>query len=253
MPHLQQFLSQASAEFANPFSLGLLLQQPFAQALAEPQASVYGLYEILINLGVAIVLGLIVAIVYRQTHKGLSYSQSFTLTIVFVGVIVAIVMMVIGNSLSKAFALVGALSIIRFRTVVKDTKDTAFVFWALAAGMAAGTGNFVLGGVGTGIMSALALVLHSMNFGALYKSEFILRFRYATDADTSTHLEQINLMSKRSSMLHIEHSGDGESLQLTYDIVLKEGRTAEELAKTMGELASVSEVVLIASKSDVDY
>ncbi len=223
------------------------------QSLAAPPSAVYGPYEILINLGVSIVLGLIVAIIYRQTHKGPSYSQSFTLTVLFVAVIVATVMMVIGNSLSRAFALVGALSIIRFRTVVKDTKDTAFVFWALAVGMAAGTGNFVLGGIATGVVSALALVLHSTNFGALYKSEFILRFRYATGSDSSTHLEQINLMSKRSSMLHIEHSGDGKSLQLTYDIVLKEGRTAEELVQAMGEVPSVSEVVLIASKSDVDY
>ncbi|MEM8710153.1 MAG: DUF4956 domain-containing protein, partial [Planctomycetota bacterium] len=200
------------------------------QTLTAPPTEVYGPPEILVNLGVSIVLGLIVAIIYRQTHKGLSYSQSFTLTIVFVAAIVAIVMMVIGNSLSRAFALVGALSIIRFRTVVKDTKDTAFVFWALAVGMAAGTGNYVLGAIGTGVVSALALVLHASNFGALYKSEFILRFRYATDADSSAHLEQINLIAKRSSMLHIEHSGDGKSLQLTYDIVLKEGRTAQELA-----------------------
>lgn len=220
---------------------------------AAAVADVYTPYDILTNLGASVLLGLIVAVIYRQTHKGLSYSQSFTLTIVFVTVIVAIVMMVIGNSLSRAFALVGALSIIRFRTVVKDTKDTAFVFWALASGMAAGTSNFVLGGIGTGVVSALALVLHSTNFGALYKSEFILRFRYATGADSSSHLEQINLMSKRSSMLHIEHSGDGESLQLTYDIVLKEGRTAQELATAMGALPSVTEVVLIASKSDVDY
>jgi len=218
-----------------------------------PQADVYGPYEILANLGAAVILSLIVAIVYRKTHKGLSYSQSFTLTIIFVGVIVAIVMMVIGNSLSRAFALVGALSIIRFRTVVKDTKDTAYVFLALAVGMAAGTGNYVLGAIGTAVVSILALVLHSTNFGALYKSEFILRFRLDKDNESAAHLEQINMMAKRSSLLHIEHSGDGNTLQMTFDIILQEGRTAEELAKAVGGLPGVNEVVLIASKSDVDY
>ncbi len=89
----------------------------------------YGPYEILINMTLAFVLGIIISAVYRYTHKGLSYSQSFTLTIVFVTVVVAVVMMVIGSSLARAFALVGALSIIRFRTVVKDTKDTAYVFF----------------------------------------------------------------------------------------------------------------------------
>ncbi|MEM9378319.1 MAG: DUF4956 domain-containing protein [Planctomycetota bacterium] len=217
------------------------------------QQTVYGVFEIVSNLGLAVALGLVIALLYRQTHKGISYSQSFTLTVVFVTVIVAIVMMVIGNSLSRAFALVGALSIIRFRTVVKDTKDTAFVFLALAAGMAAGTGNYVLALLGTGIVGVLALVLHSTNFGALYKSEFILRFRFDKNSESTEHLETINQMAKRSSLLHIEHSGDADSLLMTFDIVLKEGRKAEDLAAAIGALESASEVVIIASKSDVDY
>ncbi|MCP3916257.1 MAG: DUF4956 domain-containing protein, partial [bacterium] len=215
-----------------------------------PQQEIYGPYEILINLGVSILLGLIVGLVYRQTHKGLSYSQSFTLTVVFVTVIVAIVMMVIGNSLSRAFALVGALSIIRFRTVVKDTKDTAFVFWGLAVGMASGTGNFELAAIGTAVMSVLALALHQFNYGALYKSEFILRFRYDKNSDSAEYLEVINQQSKRSNMLHIEPSGDGTSLALTYDIVMKDGKTAQDLSLAMGGLSGISEVVLIASKID---
>lgn len=218
-----------------------------------PTESIYGPFEIFTNLALAIALGVVVALVYRQTHKGLSYSQSFTLTIIFVAVIVAIVMMVIGNSLSRAFALVGALSIIRFRTVVKDTKDTAFVFFALAVGMAAGTGNYLLGVIGTGTVSMLAFVLHSTNFGALYKSEFIIRFRVDKSSESTAHLEQLNLAAKRSSLLHIEPAGDGGTIQLTYDVVLNEGRSAPELARTMGDMPGISEVVIIASKSDVDY
>ncbi|MDQ6963113.1 MAG: DUF4956 domain-containing protein [Mariprofundaceae bacterium] len=138
----------------------------------------YSPYEIIINMASAMILGLMIASVYRYTHKGLSYSQSFTLTIVFVTLIVAIVMMVIGSSLARAFALVGALSIIRFRTVVKDTKDTAYVFIALALGMAAGTGNYFLAITASIFFSGLAIVLHKSNYGALYKSEFMLRFGF---------------------------------------------------------------------------
>ena len=106
--------------------------------------TVYDPIEIFGNLGLACVLGLIISLIYKKTHTGLSYSQSFLITIIFVTVIVSMVMMVIGNSLARAFALVGALSIIRFRTVIKDTKDTAYVFIALAAGMAAGTSSYLL-------------------------------------------------------------------------------------------------------------
>ncbi|MBE9536643.1 MAG: DUF4956 domain-containing protein [Proteobacteria bacterium] len=213
----------------------------------------YSYQEMLINIVLATILGFFIAIAYRYTHKGLSYSQSFTQTILFVSVIVAIVMMVIGSSLAKAFALVGALSIIRFRTVVKDTRDTAFVFGALAVGMASGTSNYFLALTGAIFIILIALSLYKFNFGALYKSEFILRFTFGQNYDSSAYLELINEHSKRSNMLHIEPSGDGESLRLTYDITLKEDTTAEKLTKAMGKVEGTSEVVLIASKSDVDY
>ena len=99
-------------------------------------SEIYLPQQIIINLFISFVLGVVISIVYKKTHKGLSYSQSFMITNIFVAVIVCMVIMIIGNSLARAFALVGALSIIRFRTVVKDTKDTAYIFWSLAAGMA---------------------------------------------------------------------------------------------------------------------
>jgi len=167
--------------------------------------------------------------------------------------IVAIVMMVIGGSLARAFALVGALSIIRFRTVIKDTKDTSFVFAALAVGMACGTSNYFLAIIAAVFIIGLSLVVHRTNYGALYKSEFILRFRFSQEVSSADYLERIKEYSKRSNMLHIEPSGDSEYLSLTYDITLKEGASAEELTKAMGAVEGVTEVVLIASKSDIDY
>lgn len=213
----------------------------------------YSYQEMAINIVLAAVLGFTLAYVYRYTHKGLSYSQSFTQTIFFVSIIVAIIMMVIGSSLAKAFALVGALSIIRFRTVVKDTRDIAFVFLALAVGMAAGTSNYFLAMVSAGFMSAVAIITYKLNFGALYKSEFILRFTFDQNADSAAYLEIIQEFSKRSNMLHIEPSGDRRTLRLTYDIALKEDTTAEKMTSAMGSVEGISEVVLIAAKSDVDY
>lgn len=213
----------------------------------------YSNIEILVNISVAIVVGVILSVVYRSTHKGLSYSQSFCQTIVFISLIVALVMMVIGGSLARAFALVGAMSIIRFRTVLKDTKDMSYVFAALALGMGAGTSNYFLVVVGTLSLSILAFVLYATNFGAIYKSEFILRFRFDQNGDSRDYLEAINEYSKRSNLLHMEPSGDNSSLSLTYDISLKDDALAKNLTQRMGGLQDISEVVLIASKNDVDY
>ena len=209
--------------------------------------------EMLLNAALATVLGLIVAAIYRATHKGLSYSQSFTQTIVFVAVVVALVMMVIGASLARAFALVGALSIIRFRTVVKDTKDTSFVFAALALGMAAGTSNYKLAGAGLVFISGLAWFMHLSNFGAMYKSEFILRFVFDQSADSGEYLERIKESSKRSNLLNIEPSGDGQLLKLTYDVQLEKEADAQKFISALSQAPGVSEVILIVSKNDIDY
>lgn len=209
--------------------------------------------EILANMSLAFILGLAISSIYKTTHRGISYSQSFMLTMVFVTLIVAMVMMVIGNSLTRAFALVGALSIIRFRTVVKDTKDTTFVFMALAAGMASGTGNYYLAVIGTVVFSAIALVLHKTNFGSYYKSELILRFRSAASAEKSDYNKIINDNSKSATLIHLEVSNDKKSFLSTFDIVLKKNVDADDFAAQLGASPDVSEVRLIASKSDVDF
>ena len=110
----------------------------------EEIQKVYFLNEIIFNLIISFFYGLLISFVYKKTHKGMSYSQSFMITNIFLSVIVCMVIMTIGNSISRAFALVGALSIIRFRTVIKDTKDIVYIFWSLAAGMACGTGSYFI-------------------------------------------------------------------------------------------------------------
>ena len=220
---------------------------------AEKLATVYGPSQILMNIGIAFILGMIISHVYKLTHRGLSYSQSFMLTLVFVAVIVSIVMMVIGNSLARAFALVGALSIIRFRTVVKDTKDTAYVFLSLAAGMASGTGSYFLAVTGVAFMSAIAIMLHSVNYGSLYKSEFILRFRVRGGEPQPAYIDSINQFAKSSQLLHLEPSGDRETRKLTFDVVMKKDVDPSGLSEQLANIDGISEVVLVASKHDADY
>ena len=211
--------------------------------------------EIILNLTLSFILGIVVSVVYKKTHKGLSYSQSFMVTNIFVCVIVCMVIMIIGNSLARAFALVGALSIIRFRTVVKDTKDTAYIFWSLAAGMACGTGSYFLALSGTIILSGIAFILYFTNFGSIIKSEFILQFRTSSGDDkiTSEYNKIINEYAKSSTLLHSEASGDGKTIKISLDIVMKEDKKQDELISKISNVAGLSEVVLVAAKSDVDY
>lgn len=218
-------------------------------------SSVYLPTEIVINLLLSFIFGLIISLVYKFTHKGLSYSQSFMITNVFVSVIVCMVIMIIGNNLARAFALVGALSIIRFRTVVKDTKDTAYIFWSLASGMATGTGSYFLALTGNIILSLIAYILFKTNYGSIVKSEFILQFRIQSgDKNISEKYNKIlSKYTKTQTLLSSESADDKKSIKVSLDIIMKNDLDQNNLVEEISSLDGLSEVVIIAAKTDIDY
>lgn len=211
--------------------------------------------EIVINLILSFIFGLIISTVYKLTHKGLSYSQSFMVTNVFISVIVCMVIMIIGNNLARAFALVGALSIIRFRTVVKDTKDTAYIFWSLASGMATGTGSYFLAIAGNAILSLVAFILFKTNYGSIVKSEFILQFRIRSgDKKISENYNKIlSKYTKSQTLLSSESSDDKKSIKVSLDIIMKDELSQNTLIDEISSIDGLSEVVIIAAKTDIDY
>ncbi len=226
-----------------------------ANQLQEIQ-EIYLPVEIVVNLLSSFLSGLIISLVYKKTHKGLSYSQSFMITNIFLCVIVCMVIMIIGNSLARAFALVGALSIIRFRTVIKDTKDIAYIFWSLAAGLGCGTGSYFLTLSGNILLIIIAFILFKTNFGSIYKSEFILQFRYLKNSkneDDPQYNRLFKKFTKSNILLNAEPSGDKDSLKLTFDVLLIEEKNIDEFINELSELSGVSEVSLTASKNDIDY
>ena len=217
-------------------------------------SEVYLPTEIILNLFLSFFLGLVISLVYKKTHKGLSYSQSFMITNIFVCLIVCMVIMIIGNSLARAFALVGALSIIRFRTVVKHTKDTAYIFWSLAAGMAAGTGSYFLAIIGTVIITSVAFILYYTNYGSFVKSEFILQFRiYNKSENSQDHIKILKKYTSTHTLLSSESSDDGKTIKLSYDIIMKEKYESNELIKELSKFNYLTELVIVAGKSDIDY
>ena len=225
-----------------------------ANQLQEIQ-EIYLPVEIVVNLLSSFLSGLIISLVYKKTHKGLSYSQSFMITNVFVSVIVCMVIMIIGNNLARAFALVGALSIIRFRTVVKDTKDTAYIFWSLASGMALGTGSYFLAIAGNTIISLIAYILFKTNYGSIVKSEFILQFRIKSgDKKISENYYKIlSKYTKSQTLLSSETSDDKNSTKVSLDIIMKDEFNQNNLLEEISKVDGLSEVIIIAAKTDIDY
>ena len=88
----------------------------------------FSVLDVLLALGLALVCALVVAWTYRATHRNISYSQSYVQTLIILGMLIALIMLVVGSNIARAFALVGALSVVRFRNAIKETRDVGFIF-----------------------------------------------------------------------------------------------------------------------------
>ena len=106
----------------------------------------------------ALVLGIFMYFIYRATYRGTLYSKNFNITLVLVALITTIVMMVIGTNLALSLGMVGSLSIIRFRTAVKEPRDIAFLFWAVSIGLACGAEFYLAGALGS-VLIAIVLAV----------------------------------------------------------------------------------------------
>jgi hypothetical protein len=129
-------------------------------------------FTVIGNLIVSFICGIVISLVYRFVYKGPSYSVTFVNSLVFLSMITSVVILVIGNNLATAFGLVGAMSIIRFRTAVRDVQDIVFIFFSLVVGMAAGVGLYSVAIAGTLFISLAIILLSVTNFGQAKKGSF---------------------------------------------------------------------------------
>jgi uncharacterized membrane protein YhiD involved in acid resistance len=206
---------------------------------------------VIINLLLVFALELVVAWVYRRTHRTLSYSQSFVGTIVLMGTIASLIMMVVTENIVGAFALLGAFSLIRFRTIVKETRDIAFVFFSLAIGVAIGTNNYTVAIVGTAVISAIILVLDRYNIGSASHGGYIVliaaqpSFSPTTQAPWQTHAKNIRV-------LHAKSSGN-QPREYTLALQLANPSAISSLVDALQKTSGVESVELLSGKDAVEY
>ena len=202
--------------------------------------------EIVRNCTLAFLLALFVAWVYQKTHRPLALSFTFVNTLVLLSMVMALVIMVIGNNIARAFGLVGAMSIIRFRTVVKDTRDTAFVFFSLGTGMAAGTGNVAIAIVGTLLIGLFIGVLHWTRHGAGSLRDFLLTFERsaATPEGEDVHLPVFERYLRSFRLANVRSRRLGEFVSLTYHVRLRDEEEAPYLVRDLSAREGIQRVVI---------
>jgi hypothetical protein len=128
-----------------------------AQLILESRT--LSLQEIILHIVVSAVLGLAIFVSYWYTHTGTAYSRKFNVSLVTLTVLTGTVMTVIGNNIALSLGMVGALSIVRFRTAIKDSRDTTYIFWAIIVGICCGVGDYLVAGIGSAAVFVLLLIL----------------------------------------------------------------------------------------------
>jgi hypothetical protein len=145
---------------------------------------------LVVSIVVAILVDIVVVWVYRHTHKGLNYDRSFLVTLLLMGPVIALVITIIGNNIALSIGLVGSLSIVRFRTVIKDSRDLIYILWAIAVGLGAGTENWLATTVASGTLAILCLLVDLVGYGQDLRRDFILVVN-GSDKGIEGHARQV--------------------------------------------------------------
>jgi len=206
----------------------------------------FDLQTSLLSLLLAFVLGQALAWVYYFTHSGLSYSKSFVQSLIVITVVVAMVMSTIAGSFVVAVGLMGALSIIRFRNMVKDTRDIAFIFCALVIGMASGSQRYELAILGTIVLCLVFIYLRLSDFGMHQPHNAFLRFCLTRHAGPDDPIGKVlKHFCNRFTLISAQDSDFGSQLvEYAYQVMIKDAARNEQMLSELQKLEGVSNLSL---------
>jgi uncharacterized membrane protein YhiD involved in acid resistance len=220
----------------------------FSQAMdaTNPLFADYSSRAALLAMLLAFVLGQLIAWTYTWTHSGLSYSRSFTQSLVLMTLVVSLVMFVIGNNIITAFGLLGALALIRFRNVLKDTRDTVFVFMSLVVGMAVGSQRFLIAILGTLVMMLVVLYLNATSFGTLGRYDGYLTLRLGSSGGSGAEFrDQLQRFCRAIKQVSTRQTGDQVGAEFVYQVGLRDRDRTGELLAELQRIEGVQHVSLV--------
>jgi len=204
------------------------------------------------SLSLAFALGLIIAWVYSLTHAGLSYVRTFTQSLPLAGLVAAMIMLAIGDDVARGLGVVGALTIVRFRTTLKDSRDLMFVFASLAAGVACGVRSYAIALVGTTVFSVASFVLWRSDFGTHRQFDAVLRLRMVPGLMPFDTFEAIlRRHSRHCVLLNIRQAGD-QIQEHAYQIELTDTHAKAKLLSALEGVEGLSGVTLLMQDTGIE-
>ena len=203
------------------------------------------IFNIIFSMFVAVAIGLVISQVYKITHRGVNYELSFMTSLVLLAPIVALVMLFIRGNLVLSLGLVGSLSIIRFRTPIKDTRDMVYLFWVIAVGLGAGTYNWSMAALASAFILVVIFILYLVKYGRSQNHDYILVVSGSARFDQ----EPINaVIHQFTNDVKMRSQTISEDLwEIVYELHLGETKQPiENMLKALNEIEAISNISLLA-------
>ena len=213
------------------------------QALAEMQVKM-PIQTVLLVLLVAFLVSLIIYLTYKNTYTGVLYNPRFNVSLIMITMITTMVMVVIGSNISVSLGMVGALSIIRFRTAVKDPRDTAFIFWCVVSGLACGTQNYTIVIVGSVF---ICLILFLFKKFTTKNNKYVLIIK-----GKSFDLKEVEktLDKKQKDYLCKGKYISVNGMETIYDVKIKDSKISDDIIVSLSKVSGVNTINIVSSNTD---
>lgn len=204
--------------------------------------------EVIINFTVALILGLIVFISYRTAHTRVAYSARFNVSVLMLTMITTLVMSVIGNNIALSLGMVGALSIVRFRTAIKDPRDTAYIFWGIAIGICCGVADYAVAIIGTVFIFVLLVV-----FGMVQDNQrYLLVIRAGREKEKEI-VKAVNDFYGNKAELRVNNS-TVETTEFIYELsqkLINQTKEKGSITEILYGIESVASVNVVAQNDEM--
>ena len=228
-------------------NIGMSVVDTIKKSVLENFTGTISVTDMLISLIVAFLIGIFIIYVYRKTYTGVVYSKAFSLCILMLAMVTAMIIRTISSNISLSLGMVGALSIVRFRTAVKEPVDTGFMFWGISAGIMAGAGLYIIAIVASLILGVLYFVTYLMGFRVA--NRYLLVLKYDADAhnEVMKKLRALKRFKVRSKSIF------NDKVELSLEVDIKENKNGSVSTTIVDEFSGVDGVInasLIAYQND---
>lgn len=206
------------------------------------------LQEILLSFACAVILGAVIFVSYRFCHTGAVYSGKFNVSLWMMTLVTTLIMCVIGNNIALSLGMVGALSIVRFRTAIKDPRDTTYIFWAIAVGVCCGICDYLIAGIGSAVIFCMMVLLGN----ARGNDRYLLIVRIDGSPDTRVE-ELMQCFYRNKARLRVKNTDQAQSeyiYELSASLLRKRGGIGD-ISNELYALEGVQNVNLVCQNDEI--